>query len=76
VILPPEEASDILAVAARQGNFTVLASALKATGLDEALKGDGPFTVFAPTDAAFAKLGKEKLAELTRPGGREALARS
>ncbi len=73
VILPPKAPNKLLDVAASQGNFTILAAALKATGLDEALAGDGPFTVFAPTDAAFAKLGKAKLAELTKPENRETL---
>jgi uncharacterized surface protein with fasciclin (FAS1) repeats len=46
----------IVAVAAQAGSFNTLTAALKASGLDAVLKGDGPFTVFAPTDAAFAKL--------------------
>ena len=55
----PKQKSDdntIVAVAARAGSFTTLIAALEAAGLDEVLKGDGPFTVFAPTDEAFAKL--------------------
>lgn len=48
--------SDIVETAAAAGNFKTLTAALKAAGLDETLKGPGPFTVFAPTDAAFAKL--------------------
>jgi uncharacterized surface protein with fasciclin (FAS1) repeats len=48
--------SDIVETAAAAGDFKTLTAALKAAGLDEALKGPGPFTVFAPTDAAFAKL--------------------
>ncbi len=43
-------------VAAEAGNFTTLVAALEAAGLVETLQGPGPFTVFAPTDAAFAKL--------------------
>ncbi len=39
------------------GNFTILAKALQATGLDKTLQGGGPFTVFAPTDSAFEALG-------------------
>lgn len=46
----------IVDVAVANGSFTTLVTALKATGLDAALAGPGPFTVFAPTDAAFAKL--------------------
>ncbi|MBA3852796.1 MAG: fasciclin [Gemmatimonas sp.] len=47
---------DIVTVAVEAGSFTTLAAALQAAGLVETLKGPGPFTVFAPTDAAFAKL--------------------
>ena len=49
-------ASDIVDTAVAAGDFTTLAAALEAAGLVETLKGEGPFTVFAPTDAAFAKL--------------------
>ena len=48
--------ADIVDTAVAAGNFTTLATALKAAGLVDTLKGPGPFTVFAPTDAAFAKL--------------------
>jgi uncharacterized surface protein with fasciclin (FAS1) repeats len=47
---------DIVTVAVEAGSFTTLAAALEAAGLVETLQGDGPFTVFAPTDEAFAKL--------------------
>ena len=47
---------DIVTIAVESGNFSTLAKALTETGLVEALKGEGPFTVFAPTDEAFAKL--------------------
>ena len=47
---------NIVQVATEAGNFTTLAKALQAAGLIETLQGAGPFTVFAPTDAAFAKL--------------------
>ena len=62
VILPPAEDAmmdkemDIVDTAVAAGNFKTLAAALQAAGLVEALKGEGPFTVFAPTDEAFAKL--------------------
>jgi uncharacterized surface protein with fasciclin (FAS1) repeats len=49
---------DIVDTAVAAGNFNTLATALGAAGLVDALKGDGPFTVFAPTDDAFAKLPK------------------
>jgi len=47
---------DIVTVAVEAGSFTTLAAALEAAGLISVLQGEGPFTVFAPTDAAFAKL--------------------
>ena len=47
---------DIVQTAVSNGSFSTLVAALQATGLEETLKGDGPFTVFAPTDEAFAKL--------------------
>lgn len=53
VLLPP---ADIVDTAVADGRFTTLAAALQAAGLVDALKGEGPFTVFAPTDDAFAKL--------------------
>lgn len=49
---------DICFVKVEAGSFNTLAAALGAAGLIDALKGNGPFTVFAPTDAAFAKLPK------------------
>jgi uncharacterized surface protein with fasciclin (FAS1) repeats len=51
-----EGSKDIVATAVEAGSFTTLAKALTAAGLVETLKGPGPFTVFAPTDEAFAKL--------------------
>ncbi|MEP0920103.1 fasciclin domain-containing protein [Leptolyngbya sp. DQ-M1] len=48
--------ADIVDTAVKTGSFNTLAAALKAAGLVETLKGAGPFTVFAPTDEAFAKL--------------------
>ena len=51
-----EKQKDIVDTAVAAGSFNTLATALKAAGLVETLKGPGPFTVFAPTDEAFAKL--------------------
>lgn len=53
-----EAAMNIVDTAVKAGSFKTLATALEAAGLVETLKGDGPFTVFAPTDEAFAKLPK------------------
>jgi hypothetical protein len=53
---PAEGEADIVDTAVAAGDFTTLATALEAAGLVETLKGDGPFTVFAPTDAAFEAL--------------------
>jgi uncharacterized surface protein with fasciclin (FAS1) repeats len=53
-----EAAMDIIDTAVQAGSFKTLAAALEAAGLVKTLKGDGPFTVFAPTDEAFAKLPK------------------
>jgi len=55
---------EIVDTAAAAGSFNTLVSAVKATDLVDTLKGDGPFTVFAPTDAAFAKLPREQLEAL------------
>jgi uncharacterized surface protein with fasciclin (FAS1) repeats len=52
----PQEKKDIVDTAVAAGDFKTLATALEAAGLVETLKGKGPFTVFAPTDEAFAKL--------------------
>jgi len=57
---------DIVDTAVTAGSFKTLATALQAAGLVDALKGKGPFTVFAPTDEAFAKLPKETLAALLK----------
>jgi uncharacterized surface protein with fasciclin (FAS1) repeats len=55
------QAKDIVDTAVAAGDFKTLATALEKAGLIETLKGKGPFTVFAPTDAAFAKVPKETL---------------
>lgn len=59
-------AADIVDTAAA-GGFNTLVAAVKAAGLVETLKGPGPFTVFAPTDAAFAKLPKGTVEDLLKP---------
>lgn len=63
-VLAPAHAraeDDIVDTAVKAGSFKTLVTAVKAAGLVEALKGDGPFTVFAPTDEAFAKVPKDVL---------------
>jgi uncharacterized surface protein with fasciclin (FAS1) repeats len=59
--------NDIVAVASGAGIFNTLCAAVKAAGLVETLQGAGPFTVFAPTDEAFAKLPAGTVAELLKP---------
>lgn len=71
VILPVQK--DIVDVAVEAGSFNTLAAALKAGGLVDALKGKGPFTVFAPTDAAFAKLPKGTVENLLKPENKDRL---
>ena len=65
---------DIVDTAVGAGNFKTLAAALQAAGLVETLKGDGPFTVFTPTDAAFAKLPAGTVENLLKPENKEKLA--
>jgi uncharacterized surface protein with fasciclin (FAS1) repeats len=60
------QAKDIVDTAVAAGNFKTLATALTAAGLVDTLKGKGPFTVFAPTDAAFAKIPKADLDALIK----------
>ena len=62
----PVQAKDIVDTAVAAGQFKTLATALQAAGLVETLKGKGPFTVFAPTDAAFAKIPKADLDALLK----------
>ncbi len=59
--------SNIVATAASNGSFKTFSTLVAAAGLSDTLSGPGPFTVFAPTDAAFAKLPAETLASLQRP---------
>jgi uncharacterized surface protein with fasciclin (FAS1) repeats len=60
------QAKDIVDTAVAAGSFKTLAAALQAAGLVETLKGKGPFTVFAPTDEAFAKIPKADLDALLK----------
>ncbi|HVS18796.1 MAG TPA: fasciclin domain-containing protein [Planctomycetota bacterium] len=67
------EGSDIVATAVEAGSFKTLAAALEAADLIGALQGKGPFTVFAPTDEAFAKLPAGTVESLLRPENKEKL---
>jgi uncharacterized surface protein with fasciclin (FAS1) repeats len=60
-------AADIVDTAAGAGSFNTLVAAVKAAGLADTLKGEGPFTVFAPTDEAFAKLPEGTVEKLLMP---------
>lgn len=71
VMLP--NTSDVIDTAVEAGDFKTLAAALGAANLIEALKGDGPFTVFAPTDAAFAALPKGTVENLLKKENRQML---
>jgi uncharacterized surface protein with fasciclin (FAS1) repeats len=74
LVLPGRAADkDIVDTAVAAGSFKTLAAALQAAGLVETLKGDGPFTVFAPTDEAFAKLPAGTVENLLKPENREKL---
>jgi uncharacterized surface protein with fasciclin (FAS1) repeats len=64
---------DIVDTAVAAGQFKTLAAALTAAGLVETLKGPGPFTVFAPTDEAFAKLPAGTVEELLKPESKDRL---
>ena len=64
---------DIVDTAVAAGSFGTLAAALQAAGLVETLKGEGPFTVFAPTDAAFAKLPEGTVESLLKPENKDQL---
>jgi uncharacterized surface protein with fasciclin (FAS1) repeats len=64
---------DIVGVADHVGGFTTLIAAIKAAGLAETMMGEGPFTVFAPTDEAFAKLPEGTVEDLLKPENKDKL---
>lgn len=72
VILPADK--DIVGTAVAAGSFKTLVAAVQAAGLVETLQGEGPFTVFAPTDEAFAKVPQDVVANLLKPENKEKLA--
>lgn len=67
------KAADIVDTAVSNGSFNTLVAAVKAAGLVDTLKGTGPFTVFAPTDEAFAKLPDGTVENLLKPENKEQL---
>ncbi len=64
---------DLVAVASGAGSFNILVAAVKAAGLAETLQGKGPFTIFAPTDEAFAKLPPGTVENLLKPENKDQL---
>ena len=71
--MPEPEPMDIVDTAVADGRFITLVAAVQAAGLVDTLKGEGPFTVFAPTDDAFAKLPAGTLDELLKPENKQQL---
>ena len=71
--LTASEEKTIVGVAASAGQFNTLVAAVKAAGLVDTLNGKGPFTVFAPTDEAFAKLPAGTVEDLLKPANKEKL---
>jgi uncharacterized surface protein with fasciclin (FAS1) repeats len=70
-----QSSKDIVDTAVAAGSFTTLTKALQAADLVDTLKGRGPFTVFAPTDEAFAKVPKPALDDLLKPENKARLRR-
>lgn len=66
---------DIIDIASSNGDFSTLVAAVKAAGLVDTLKGDGPFTVFAPTNAAFAALPAGTVETLLKPENKDQLVK-
>jgi uncharacterized surface protein with fasciclin (FAS1) repeats len=62
-------------LANENGSFTILIKALAAAGLTDTLQGEGPFTIFAPTDAAFKELPADALTDLLKPENKEVLVK-
>ncbi|MEM9638306.1 MAG: fasciclin domain-containing protein [Pseudomonadota bacterium] len=70
---PAQQGSDIVDIAASNGNFNTLVAAVQAAGLEDTLRSPGPFTVFAPTDAAFAALPAGTVESLLLPENKDQL---
>jgi uncharacterized surface protein with fasciclin (FAS1) repeats len=67
------QGKDVLSVAKQQGTFNTFSKAVEAAGLQDALTAQGPMTIFAPTDAAFAKLPPAELEALLKPENKDKL---
>ncbi len=71
---PETQKTDLIVTLTKEKNFQTLVAAINAAGLNETLKGKGPFTVFAPTDEAFKKLPKGTLDNWLKPENKQTLA--
>lgn len=72
---PMDDGDDIVDIAAGNDDFSTLVAAVSAAGLVDTLKGDGPFTVFAPTNAAFAALPEGTVETLLKPENKDQLVK-
>lgn len=71
---PAKPTKNVVEIAVGAEDFSTLVAAVQAAGLAEALSGEGPFTIFAPTNAAFAKLPEGTVATLLKPENKDKLA--
>jgi uncharacterized surface protein with fasciclin (FAS1) repeats len=69
----PDPQGDVIDVAAATGQFTQFLAAVEAAGYEETLRGEGPFTIFAPTDAAFRQMDQREVRRLMEPTNRDEL---
>jgi uncharacterized surface protein with fasciclin (FAS1) repeats len=69
----PNPQGDVLDVAAATGQFTQFLAAVEAAGYEETLRGEGPFTIFAPTDEAFRQMNRREIDRLMQPVNRDEL---
>lgn len=72
-IQTPNPDGDVLDVAAATGQFTQFLAAVEAAGYEETLRGEGPFTIFAPTDEAFRQMDQREIERLMQPQNRDEL---
>ena len=71
--MTPDPAGDVIDVAAATGQFTRFLAAVEAAGYEETLRGEGPFTIFAPTDDAFRRMNQREFRRLMDPRNRDEL---